>query len=242
MSELPGARRDVHLWWSAGLDVDAAGEPRSRAAARRARAWAACGSVVRAYEPRGRVARVPGTAPTVTGVDLDLSFAYAGSTVAIAVSRHRSIGIDIEPIAARVDEALVRHALTTRELEALERLHPSGRRGLFLRAWVRKEAVLKAAAVGLLVEPSEVETGVGAQPAEPAVVPGHGSFRVVDLVVPGFVCAVAARGPAPLNTRWVVMPPPTQGAEPESTARPRQRSRLGSRRRAVVRSACSPLV
>jgi 4'-phosphopantetheinyl transferase len=158
------------------------------------------------------VARVPGAAPTITGVDLDLSFAYAGSSVLIAVSQHRSIGIDAEQNAARVDETLIRHALTARELEALERMHSSARQEAFLRTWVRKEAVLKAAGVGLLVEPAGVHTGIGPLTVEPVVVPGNGAFRVVDLVIPGFVAAVAAGGPAPVHTRWCVTPP--LGEEP----------------------------
>ena len=56
--------------------------------------------------------------------------------------------------------------------------------------------------MGLLVEPALVEVGVARSPAAAVVVPGGGSFRLVDLRVPGFVGAIAAGGEAPIRVRW----------------------------------------
>ncbi len=238
MTGLPTSEHDVHLWWETVADVAPGQERGSSVAARRTQAWAACSSVVRAYEPLGRVTRVPRAAPVVTGVELDLSFAYAGSSVLIAVSQHRSIGIDAESSSARVDETLIRHALTARELEELELLSPPARRGAFLRAWVRKEAVLKAAGVGLLVEPAGVETGVGPLRLEPVVVPAIGLFRVVDLAIPGLVGAVAVGGAAPVHARWCVAPPLLEEAgRARRGASCERNARRAPRRRPTARSA-----
>jgi len=214
MSPLLAAEHDVDLWWSSVPEIGgtSAATRGSSVESRRSQAWAVCASVVRSYEPRGRVARVPGARPAVSGTEFEVSLTYAGSIVAIAVSRRRPIGIDAESLDVRIDGALARHALTVRELEALERLHPSRRREAFLRAWVRKEAVLKAAGVGLQVEPSSVETGIGRLSAASVVVPGAGSFRLVDLVLPGFACALAAGGTAPAHVRWHRAARPTDGA------------------------------
>jgi hypothetical protein len=214
------SKHDVHLWWSTVGEVEGtSGAARGPSVAfRRAQAWAACSSVVSAYGPRGRVVRVPGGRPTVTGVDLELSFAYAGPIVAIAVTRGRPIGVDAEPLSGRVDDSLARHALAAPELEAFERLHPSLRRDALLRAWVRKEAVLKAAGVGLQIEPARVETGVGRLTGEPVVVPGAGSFRLVDLGIEGFAGALAAGGTAPVRIRWPCARPVTADTAPLADA------------------------
>lgn len=212
MRRAPRPEVDVHVWWSTVGEVEGTSRSGrgSSVASRRSQAWIACSSVVRAYGPEGRVVRVPGCKPIVTGVDLELSYTYAGSTVAIAVTQRRSIGIDAEPLDRRFDEGLARHALAARELKEFERLQPSSRREAFLRAWARKEAVLKAAGLGLQVEPSLVETGIGRLTGEPVDVPGAGSFRLVDLVRPGLVGALAAGGVAPLRVRWRSAPPATR--------------------------------
>ena len=69
-----------------------------------------------------------------------------------------------------------------------------------LRAWVRKEAVLKASGVGLRVEPSRLDVGIG-ELNDTLTVAGGGTFRVVDLRIEGHVCALAAAGEGTVHVR-----------------------------------------
>ncbi len=199
---------EVDLWRSTIAEVGGASRAArcSSVATRRARTRAALTSVVRAYEPNARVLSVPGSPPAVSGVELRISVSHAGSIIAIAVSRRRPIGVDIEPLGTCVDGSLARDALARGEQEELEQLAPSLRGEALLRAWVRKEAVLKAAGVGLLVEPSLVDVGIGRLARESVLVPGAGLFRIVDLRLPGYAGALSAGGPAPVRGRWVDAP------------------------------------
>jgi phosphopantetheinyl transferase len=193
---------DVHLWWSEISEVRgrSVASRRSSVDARHTATRAACESIVSVYDRRAGIARVPGRKPIVTGVDLQLSYAYGRSIVAVAVSRCRSIGIDVESSHARVDETLARNVLSVRELERLVELPPSHRRAAVLRAWVRKEAVLKASGVGLLVEPSRLDVGIG-ELNDTSTVVGVGVFRIVDLRIEGHVCALAAAGEGTVHVR-----------------------------------------
>ncbi len=193
---------DIHLWWSEIAEVRGrcVASRRSSVAARRTAARAACESIVRVYDRHAGIARTPGRKPIVTGVDVQLSYAYGRTIVAVAVSRCRSIGIDVESSHVRVDETLAGNALTVRELERLAELPPWHRGNAVLRAWVRKEAVLKAAGVGLRVEPSRLHVGIG-ELHDASKVVGASAFRIIDLRIEGHVCALAAAGEEAVHVR-----------------------------------------
>jgi 4'-phosphopantetheinyl transferase len=94
--------------------------------------------------------------------EVRFNLAHAGEHVVIAVARGREVGCDVE----RVDEerALARLAheiLGPREIDAWHRAGRDRRAELFFRAWTAKEAVLKAAGVGITVDPGDVEVLAG---------------------------------------------------------------------------------
>jgi 4'-phosphopantetheinyl transferase len=90
-----------------------------------------------------------GHAPTVPG--LSLSLAHCDDVALLAVSG-TSVGVDIEPADAGVDDDLSELAEATLARAELERFHETPvweRPRSWVRLWVRKEAVLKARGEGL---------------------------------------------------------------------------------------------
>lgn len=102
-------------------------------------------AVGRPYDP-AQVARLPRAKPTLPGGP-DFSIAHAGGLVACALAATAGaplrVGLDLEPRAS-VRAAQLRVVLVAEEAAAIERreLDPTD-------AWVMKEAVLKAAGVGV---------------------------------------------------------------------------------------------
>ena len=69
-----------------------------------------------------------------------------------------AIGVDIVAESELTDwERLAEHFLAPDERREIHMAPPQSRRGLAARAWVAKEAVLKAAGYGLAVDPQAVE-------------------------------------------------------------------------------------
>jgi 4'-phosphopantetheinyl transferase len=91
--------------------------------------------------------------------------------------------------------------LSPLERASLERGAELSSAAAFLRLWARKEAVLKAAAVGLAVEPVLVEVSGADEPAEilrmPDSIGPAARYCLVDLEIPG--CAAALAGERPLG-------------------------------------------
>lgn len=212
---------DVHLWWGrrAGESLEAlsgwlSDEERRRCerfrlerdalgfAFRRAflrsilAARAGCGreELVFTFGPFGK----PALARPVSDLRFSASSADAWTLVALAVGRE--LGVDLEGGArARLRDAeelsrLARTVLTSCERAALARLVPRERASAFLRAWTRKEALLKCLGTGLALDPASLE--VGLEPldaprelAPPAGFPGQASL--VDLAAPpGFAASL----------------------------------------------------
>jgi 4'-phosphopantetheinyl transferase len=68
----------------------------------------------------------------------------------VAVTAAGDVGVDIELVAPRADEmAIARGLFASGEIECLESLTGDARRLMFHRLWTCREAVLKAAGVGL---------------------------------------------------------------------------------------------
>ena len=115
---------------------------------------------------------------------------------AVAVVIGANVGIDVEEFAPPDRDGVAETVLSDDEYAAYLAIPSTGRDTAFLRAWTRKEAVLKAAGVGFLVEPRGFAVGVA---DEPLVVPAGagglpgGPWTVIDL--PGAVpAAVAGEG------------------------------------------------
>ncbi|WP_241045764.1 4'-phosphopantetheinyl transferase superfamily protein [Pseudoxanthomonas sp. LH2527] len=132
--------------------------------------------------------------PLLEGLQAGTSLSHADDHVAVAVSLHGPIGVDIEPI-HRV-EAMA--DIAERICHGDERTRIAGRRdagrgAALLDLWVRKEAFLKAAGVGLGREMDTFALPEG----EPTVLhPGQSARVCTDLLDlgPDVVCAVS-RGP-----------------------------------------------
>lgn len=79
---------------------------------------------------------------------LNFNLAHSGDWVALGFSRERRIGIDLESVAGCHDcLAVARQCFSPRELAVLEQASNTAQR--FCSVWVRKEAVVKAAGLGL---------------------------------------------------------------------------------------------
>lgn len=99
--------------------------------------------------------------PVAIGVAANVAFnvAHSGDYALIAIARARAIGVDIEKTRDEIDAlALSDLMFTMTERNGIERAPPQDRVSLFFRQWVRKEAVLKGLGVGLMIDPTTVES------------------------------------------------------------------------------------
>ncbi|MGW7410978.1 4'-phosphopantetheinyl transferase family protein [Streptomyces sp. NPDC054863] len=117
---------------------------------------------------------------------LEFSLSRSGPHWAVAVTAGGPLGVDIESGHGFDIEGVPDLVLSADELAGL-RAAPDedGRRGIFFRAWTRKEATLKAVGVGIVAELRSLDV----RPAQPGPV-------FVDHAEPG-VRALAGRGSVP---------------------------------------------
>jgi 4'-phosphopantetheinyl transferase len=144
-----------------------------------------------------RVVRDPRGRPVVAGRDdLGVSVSHCMGLVLVAIGWHCRVGVDVEPVTDRGLLRLPCHALTDAELAELESHDRSRQTQVFLSYWTRKEALLKAAGLGLAVEPRLIELPPADGSPHPLAVPdalGRASdWWIAGLVLQGFVAAVAA--------------------------------------------------
>jgi 4'-phosphopantetheinyl transferase len=91
-----------------------------------------------------------------------LSSSHSGPVVVAAASADAPVGVDVETAAALRSwlaadlDGFDQLTLSPAERAALARLEPTRANPARLRLWVRKEAVLKAAGVGLAIEPNRL--------------------------------------------------------------------------------------
>jgi phosphopantetheinyl transferase len=127
------------------------------------------------------------------------SVSHTIGALLVAVAADCRVGVDVECVCDRGLTALPRHALTQNELAAFSSTEPADRLSVFLAYWTRKEALLKAAGVGLAVEPSLIEVDVSAIRSQPIVVPealGPASgWWITELTVPGYAASIATDAP-----------------------------------------------
>jgi 4'-phosphopantetheinyl transferase len=117
----------------------------------------------------------------------------------VAVSLGIEVGVDVERIRDGPWRALPAHVLTGREQTHLDSCDPQSRAQMFLTYWARKEAVLKAAGVGLSIEPQLVEVTAPWERAGITMIPAElapaSRWTLVDLAVPDCAAALAAEAP-----------------------------------------------
>ena len=89
--------------------------------------------------------------------DLRFSISHSGGTTLVALGSGADVGVDVERLNRPILQwALWPHVLTAAEMSRLP-LAPAARRASLLALWVGKEAILKAAGVGLAVDPRHIE-------------------------------------------------------------------------------------
>lgn len=171
--------------------------------------------------------------PELPGTSLGSS-SSADVVLAGATGTECALGVDIERIPRRLFPGFDEYALDVRERRALPAGGPQRLRSRVV-SWVLKEAVLKAAQVGLEHPPDQLTLSsaerrsrwFGVHRAETLVwrqavsrlEPGFESFWAAQIPAPsGYVAAVARRSPADVE----VCPP--SESPPDSVVRPRGRA------------------
>jgi 4'-phosphopantetheinyl transferase len=131
--------------------------------------------------------------------EVDFSISHSGDRVLVAVGCARAVGVDIERIreSSHVD-VVARHALSEPDREVLAGLYGGERHRAFFRCWTRKEAYLKARAIGMaggldrwtVAPDGSVSATSGADRAEAA----HWRVQTLDMGSV-YLAAVASEGP-----------------------------------------------
>jgi 4'-phosphopantetheinyl transferase len=138
-----------------------------------------------------------------SGAEAGLSFnlSHSDDVALVALTRGRTIGVDLERMKPFVEVAdVTRTIFSARELAEFWTLPPDDQQASFFNAWTRKEAFVKATGLGFSMSVKEVEVTFG--PGEEAqLLRLNGSaglaaqWTVRDLSAPdGFKAAFAAPG------------------------------------------------
>jgi 4'-phosphopantetheinyl transferase len=87
--------------------------------------------------------------------DIHFNLSHTDGLVAVALTRGRDVGVDVEAAFRDPDETIFSsYILAAEEIADLDGL--ADRPGQMLRLWVAKEAIVKAIGVGLLVPPKQI--------------------------------------------------------------------------------------
>ena len=148
-----------------------------------------------ARAPALRLLRDASGRPIVAGhPELSVSLSHSGEMTLVAIGEGCRVGVDVEVVRDRGIAALPKHALTAVERRELERRKAAWLQTL-LSYWTRKEAILKAAGVGLAVEPNLIELpppGSTHVVALPEKLGRPEAWCVREIALDGHVAAVAA--------------------------------------------------
>ena len=146
--------------------------------------------------------RDPRGCPQLAGPLAYTSLSHADGLIAVAVAP-APVGVDIEPRQRTQVMAAIAHCvLHIDEVAALPSQDGPARNAALLGIWVRKEAVLKAAGVGLSVPMESFAAPSRAHLALPALVAGPLQIRMLD-VGPDGVAAVAGPAGVPVACHWL---------------------------------------
>ncbi len=145
----------------------------------------------------------PALAPWCRVGDLRFNLSHSHGVALVALTHGREVGVDIERVRPYPDAgALVAHEFSSAEQSAFEALPAGARTEGFFRAWVRKEAFLKATGEGLYRALADIEVTFGPDQAAQVLAVGgdpcgaRGWSMAEVLPRPGYVAAVVAACPA----------------------------------------------
>jgi 4'-phosphopantetheinyl transferase len=111
---------------------------------------------------------------------------------AFLAAAHRRVGIDLEFIKTNcMQQAVVEQFLSTSEWSQLQRLPSNARSAALFRCWTRKEAVLKAAGVGLLYPLRHLDVLVRSESAQIVSLMGR-KWLLSQVAAPKLYAAAAA--------------------------------------------------
>ncbi|HVI59259.1 MAG TPA: 4'-phosphopantetheinyl transferase superfamily protein [Luteimonas sp.] len=147
--------------------------------------------------------------PCLRGDEWQTSLSHAGGAVAVAVSGRGVVGVDLEAAARAAQmEEIAGRVLHPGEHAAVAGLPEPARARELLALWVRKEALLKAAGIGLAREMDSFRAPDGEPVALPAMDGPDGAGAVVRMLDagPGWVAAVAGLPGLRAVANW--LPPP----------------------------------
>jgi 4'-phosphopantetheinyl transferase len=137
-----------------------------------------------------------GRAQLSIGTGLSFSLSHSGALAVFAVTSHGTVGIDAEHRTRPIDLLVFSARVCTQsEWDAIRHLPLEEQHRAAIRIWVRKEAVLKAAGVGLSCSPRDIN--VLSMSEQPIAFPSQRStWRVIDVAMPdpGWIVAVAVSG------------------------------------------------
>lgn len=157
-------------------------------------------AIVFAYAAQGKP-----SVPAAPSLHFNLS--HSENLAALAVSRQREIGVDIEHVRA-LKEDVAERFFSAREVTALRAMPADRQLEAFYRCWTRKEAIVKAIGEGLshALDSFDVTLGADAPAAVERFAGEADASRVWRLAhfdpAPGYMGAVACRtGGAALSVR-----------------------------------------
>lgn len=148
--------------------------------------------------------RGPNGKPELTGDcrGVQVSLSHSGQLAALAITRDRRVGVDVQQIPARTDPLRMAERFYPPDEARFVAAGPTGEQQLdrFIRLWARKEACVKVAG-GVLMQGMRLPVlGTGAIVAHHPAGPLPGPYLVQDVEVPsGFHSAVAAEGAQPYD-------------------------------------------
>lgn len=114
--------------------------------------------------------------PSYPGMHFNIS--HTQQVVAVAFHRHHAVGVDIETMSRKKEaDSLIDMVCHANEKAWIDQKDTAEQSGAFLRMWVRKEALLKVTAMGLIDELNTIDVRLN---THKPVVEFSGSFRLLD--------------------------------------------------------------
>lgn len=132
---------------------------------------------------------------------VSFNVSHSGSAALVAISRSRTVGVDIERDNPRLDwRALTSLVCTVSELGELDAMPHYLQRRAFFRCWTAKEAILKALGLGITEGLQALTTHPGGNGEQQSSDNGDARFRESDSFrhvwlsnVPGYITCLAYR-------------------------------------------------
>ena len=126
--------------------------------------------------------------------DLRFSVAHSCGLTLIALAIEAEVGVDVECFNRDVTDWMMWEQTLTRDEISHLPADRTVRNATLLRHWVRREALLKAAGVGVAIEPRSIELSVhGRIAALPRALAPAASWSLHDVAIPGYAAAIACR-------------------------------------------------